>query len=514
MGTNFFEFREQVTQPKRKPTGVRPLAGAKPQATGAAGAAVAGALTVTQLTSEIDRLIRAGFPAPVSVRGEVSNYKTHAASGHVYFTLKDAGACLDCVMWKSDAARVKFKPTDGMELLARGNVQVFGQKGKYQLYATSLQPLGQGALELAFQQTKAKLEAEGLFNPERKRPLPMYPSRVVLVTSTQTAALQDIVKVLRRFPSVHVFVYHVPVQGEASGARIAEGLRHISRHIESFGGADVLLLSRGGGSLEDLWGFNEEAVARAIAECPIPVVTGIGHEVDTSIADLVADYHAHTPTEAAQVVTTHWRGARETIDATGLRLRRTVRGMVDYARQRLVGCERHEVFRRPLSRVVALRQVIDDRQRALEEAASAALVERSRLVESRGVALSRLMDARVRERGVHLANVWARLRERHPRHTLALTDQRVDRLQERLEHGLTAVMERNRQRVEGLSHYLEAVSPNRVLQRGYSITTRKKDGAIVRSPKDVKAGERIVTRVADGEIESRVDDANQPRLFE
>jgi exodeoxyribonuclease VII large subunit len=450
----------------------------------------------------------------VSVRGEVSNYRPNASSGHVYFTLKDAAACLNCVMWKSDATRLKFTPKDGMEVVGRGHLQVFQQQGKYQLYATSLQPLGQGALELAFQQTKAKLEAEGLFDPERKRPLPMYPGRVVLMTSTQTAALQDMLKVLRRFSWVHVFVYHVPVQGDGCGARIADGLRHIGRSIESFGGAEVLLLSRGGGSLEDLWGFNEEAVARAIAACPIPVVTGIGHEIDTSIADLVADYHAHTPTEAAQVITAHWRGARETIDATGLRLRRTVRGMLDYARQRLIGCERHEMFRRPLSRVTALRQLIDDRQRALEEAASAALVQRSRAVESFGVALSRLMDARVREHGAHLASVWAHLRERHPRHTLALTAQRVKRLQERLEQDMTAALERKSQRVEGLSHFLEAVSPNRVLQRGYSITTRKKDGAIVRSPKDVKAGERIVTHVADGEIESRVDDANQPRLFE
>jgi exodeoxyribonuclease VII large subunit len=509
MGTNFFEFREQVTQPaRRKPTTVRPLPGAQPQA------AAAGVLTVSQLTHEIDRVIRKEFAAPVSVRGEVSNYKLHAASGNAYFTLKDAGACIDCLMWKSDAARLKFKPKDGMELIARGHVQVFAPKGKHQLYVTSLQPLGQGALELAFQQTKAKLEADGLFDPERKRPLPSYPSRVVLVTSTQTAALQDMLKVLRRFPWVHVFVYHVPVQGDGCGARIAQGLRHISRSIESFGGADVLLLSRGGGSLEDQWGFNEEAVARAVAACPIPVVTGIGHEVDTSIADLVADHHAHTPTEAAQVVTAHWRGARETVQATSLRLRRTVRGMVDYARQRLIGCQRHEVFRRPLSRVTALRQLIDDRQHALEAAASAALVARSRALESCGVALARLMDARVREHGAHLASVWARLRERHPRHTLALTAERVERLQERLERGTTAAFERKSQHLEGLSHFLEAVSPDRVLQRGYSITTRKKDGAIVRSPKDVKAGDRIVTRVAEGEIESRVDDANQPRLFE
>src|SRR5688572_23015721 len=209
MGTNFFEFREQVTAPKRKPTSAKPLA-----ASHSGSAPGAEALTVTQLTSQIDRVIRAGFPAPVLVRGEVSNYRPNASSGHVYFTLKDAGACVNCVMWKSDAARVRFTPADGMELLARGHVQVYAQQGRYQLYVSTLQPLGQGALELAFQQMRAKLEAEGLFAPERKRPLPMYPSRIILVTGSQTAALQDMLKVLRRFPWVELFVYHVPVQGD------------------------------------------------------------------------------------------------------------------------------------------------------------------------------------------------------------------------------------------------------------------------------------------------------------
>src|SRR5687768_10856790 len=217
MGTNFFEFREQVTAPKRKPTSAKALGSANPQP----GGAGAEALSVTQLTSQIDRVIRVGFPAPVLVRGEVSNYRPNASSGHVYFTLKDAGACVSCVMWKSDAARVKFTPADGMELLARGTIQVYAQQGKYQLYVTNLQPLGQGALELAFQQMRAKLEAEGLFAPGRKRPLPRFPSRIVLVTGSQTAALQDMLKVLRRFPWLRVFVYPVPVQGEGCGRRIA-----------------------------------------------------------------------------------------------------------------------------------------------------------------------------------------------------------------------------------------------------------------------------------------------------
>jgi exodeoxyribonuclease VII large subunit len=329
MGTNFFDFREQVVGPRPKPRSAKPLAAARGDGAGA------DVLSVTQLTARIDGVIRAGFPAPLLVKGELSNYRPNPSSGHAYFTLKDAGACVNCVMWKSDAAQLRFTPADGMELLARGHVQVYAQQGKYQLYVSTLQPLGQGALELAFRQLRAKLEAEGLFAPERKRPLPRFPTRVVLVTSSATAALQDMLKVLRRFPWLRLFLYHVPVQGDGCGGRIAEAIRDLNRGMAPLGGPpDVILLARGGGSLEDLWGFNEEAVARAVASSRAPVVTGIGHEVDTSIADLVADHHAHTPTEAAQVVTAHWRGARETVDLAAARTGRAVRAIVQDARQR------------------------------------------------------------------------------------------------------------------------------------------------------------------------------------
>jgi exodeoxyribonuclease VII large subunit len=534
MGTNFFEFREQVTAPKRKPAAVKPLAASH---AGAGAGAGTDALTVSQLTSQIDRAVRSGLPAPVLVRGELSNYRPTKSSGHVYFTLKDAGACIDCVMWKSDAVRVKFTPTAGMELLARGSVQVYAQQGRYQLYVTTLQPLGQGALELAFQQMRAKLEAEGLFAPERKRPLPMYPSRIILVTSTGTAALQDMLKVLRRFPGISLFVYHVPVQGEGCGKRIAEGLRHISRSVEAFGGADVLILSRGGGSLEDLWGFNEEAVARAVADCAIPVVTGIGHEVDTSIADLVADYHAHTPTEAAQVVTAHWRGARDVVDVTGVRLGRAARGLVQHARQRLVGCERHEMFRRPLHRVLGLRQFVDDRERALSMGMADRMTAMHRRVEALAAtlhrtppqvilarkrewlivleqAVSNFMALRIRRSREQVADLAGRLGTCHPRGAIALASQRVASLDERLHRGTIQLCRSHHQQVDALARHLVAVSPEQVLKRGYSITTRKRDGAIVRKPEDAKAGDRIVTRVDGGTVESVVEDGKQPRLFD
>jgi exodeoxyribonuclease VII large subunit len=456
MGTNFFDFKEQVSS--RKPKAATPAAGGEQP------------LTVTQLTAKIDQVLRSGIPGEVLVKGEVSNFRPNPSSGHVYFTMKDAGACVYCVMWKSDATKVPFKPTDGMELLARGTIGVYREHGKYQLYVKTLQPLGKGALELAFQQMKAKLEAEGLFARERKRPLPRYPQRIVLVTSSSAAALQDMLKVLRRYPWVKLFVYHVPVQGEGCGQHIAGGLAHLNRTLDTLGGADVIILSRGGGSLEDLWGFNEEAVARAVAASRIPVVTGIGHEVDVSIADLVADYHAHTPTEAAQVVTANWRSARESVATAGTRLSRAVRLAVQHARQRLTACERHEVFRRPLGRILTLRQLVDDRQRSLTAAAVARVGRLRRRIDALG----------------------ARLAVHHPRNVLALATQRVD----------------------GLARHLASVSPGQVLKRGYSITTRKRDGAIVRDANVLKAGERVVTKVAEGSFESVVDDGKQPRLFE
>lgn len=474
-GTNFFDFHERQTRRK---------ADAPPAAGG-------DAITVSQLTAKIERAIKTGLPDAVLVKGEVSNCKHHGASGHIYLTLKDANACIDCVMFRSDAARLKFVPEDGMELLATGRVAVYPQRGRYQLYVTRLEPLGQGALEMAFRQLCAKLEAEGLFAAERKKPLPRYPQTLALVTSTQTAAVQDMLKVLRRFPWVRVMVYHVPVQGDGSAEKIAAALTDLNRWRLQLG-VELILLGRGGGSLEDLWEFNEEIVARAVCASGIPVITGIGHEVDVSIADLVADYHAHTPTEAAQVAMAQWRTARDTVDQAGIRLRRELRTRLDEAKQRLTGIARHEAFRRPMDRVNSLRQLLDDRQRALSQAIS------GRLAESN-------------QRVLRLA---AMLGEQHPRHRVALARQKLSSTVASLVGAMQQRRQRWQQRVESLAAQLNALSPAAVLKRGYSMTTRKKDGAIVRSPEQVKPGERLLTRLADGQVESVVEDARQMRLFE
>ena len=355
-GGGFFDVYRQVTR-RKADTSSRPNH----------PAAEAEPLSVSQLSRLIDRAISSGVPDVVLVKGELSNYKPHAASGHHYFTLKDAGACLDCVMWRDDAVGLRFRPEPGMELLAVGRVKTYAERGKYQLLVNSLRPLGQGALELAFRQLKEKLEREGLFRVERKKPLPRYPGRLVIITSRQTAALQDILKVLRRYRWLKLRVYHVPVQGAAAARDIATAIRHLEYRWNKHGtvAGDVILLARGGGSLEDLWCFNDEVVARAIALSSIPIITGIGHEVDTSISDLVADYHAHTPTEAAQVVVQHWKAAEATLGETHSRLARAVRGVAQDARRLLSAIERHETFRRPMHRVQTLRQLMDDREKAL-----------------------------------------------------------------------------------------------------------------------------------------------------
>jgi exodeoxyribonuclease VII large subunit len=514
--TSFWDYQEKLRRPA-------PVAGQP--------------LTVSQLTAQIDRALKAGLPGVVSVRGEVSNFNHHRASGHCYFTLKDAAACIDCVVFRDDFRAVKFRPEDGMELLAGGRVAVFAQRGRYQLYVSRLEPLGQGALELARKQLQAKLAAEGLFDPQRRKPLPLYPLRLALVTSLHTAALQDMLKVLRRFPWLRLYVYHVPVQGPGSAVRIAEALAELGRCAAATGAIDLILLGRGGGSLEDLWEFNEEVLVRAMVRCPIPIVTGIGHEVDVALADLAADHHAHTPTEAAVVATSAWRGAPQLLEERGLRLRREMGLRLHQLRQRLGHLERHEVFSRPLHRVNNLRQLLDHRERALRLALAGRAQQLGgrlhqllvRLEQQRPAAvlhrlrerlgqmqqrLGRAAGGQLRARRDRLAALAGALGERHPRHTIRLHRQRLESVGQQLSRAMLALLQRRTGHLTALAQHLNAVGPQQVLRRGYSITTLKKSGTVIRSANDLKTGDRILTRLADGAVESTVEDSRQLRLFE
>jgi exodeoxyribonuclease VII large subunit len=471
---SFFDFRARITS--RRPT---PTAATTPSGD-------VKALSVAELTAKIDSAIRAGVPQSILVKGELSNLNIHRGSGHIYFTLKDDRSCIDGVMFRSDAERLKVTPRDGDEVLISGSVRVYAQRGRYQLYATSMSPIGKGALEARFQQLKEKLEREGLFAPDRKKRLPRFPQRIALVSSREAAALQDMLKVLRRFPWVKLFMVHVPVQGDGAAAKIASALKELSRG----GAADLILLARGGGSLEDLWQFNEEAVARAIAVSRVPIITGIGHEVDVSIADLVADYHAHTPTEAAQVAMAGWKQASDVIDGAGLRLRRSLRQLLSEARQRVLSIERHELFRRPTDRINRLRQSLDDRDRQLRSAL-AGLAQRAQ---------RRLMK------------LETRLHAHQPRMRLTLARQQVESLRHLMDQQHRAHVTRVGCEIDGFEKQLEALNPHGVLRRGYSITSLK-SGRIVRSVADVKGGEVLVTQLGDGTIESTAKDPNQPELF-
>jgi exodeoxyribonuclease VII large subunit len=461
MADSFFDFHERVAKQRAN------LRSPKPPAGGSDGAV--DPLTVSQLTAAIEKAIKSGVPGTITVRGEVSNASGRQASGHLYFTLKDSAACINCVMWRDAASRLQFKLEDGLEMIAAGRVSVYAPQGRYQLQVQSLQPAGRGALELAFQQLQAKLAAEGLFAAERKKTIPLYPSRIVLLTSQATAALQDILKILRRFPWLKLMLYHVPVQGEGSGAQIAEAIANLNRHKTDLGGIDLIVLSRGGGSLEDLWSFNEEIVARAIAASRIPIVTGIGHEVDCTISDLVADYHAHTPTEAAQVITRHWSRAGDTLLQLATRLNRAIRQGIQDARQRLLGVERHEFLRRPLDRIQMFRQLLDERQKS--------------------------------------ATLALRVRLRHARHRLIAVEPR-------LLIAAQSSLKIRAARLDAFDRQLQALSPQAVLNRGYTITSIKKTGQILRSSTAAKTGDRLLTRFADGETESIVQDSRQMSLFE
>ncbi|MEX2287491.1 MAG: exodeoxyribonuclease VII large subunit, partial [Planctomycetaceae bacterium] len=254
-------------------------------------------LSVSELTRQLKDLVEVNF-VHVWVLGEVSNC-TRAGSGHVYFTLKDGDAQIRAVAWRSQTARWKFEIHDGLEVVVAGPIEVYPARGTYQLIVEQLIPQGVGALELAFRQLQAKLEAEGLFDPRRKRPLPAFPRRIALVTSPSGAAVRDILQVLtRRWRAVDVVIVPVKVQGEGAAREIAAALANVHRIPD----VDVVIAGRGGGSLEDLWAFNEEIVARAIAACRVPVISAVGHEIDVSIADLVADCRALTPSEAAELV--------------------------------------------------------------------------------------------------------------------------------------------------------------------------------------------------------------------
>jgi exodeoxyribonuclease VII large subunit len=459
----------------------RPSApGAGPDSLGAAPAEPVvprAPLTVTELTADIRVVLEAGF-ADVWVEGELSNCRLWN-TGHLYFTLKDAGAQLRAVMFRSDVRRLRFKCEDGQHVVARGRLSVYDQKGEYQIICESLEPKGLGALQLAYEQLKRKLDAAGLFDPARKRPLPLLPRKIGVVTSMEGAAIRDILSVLaKRYPQAHVVIRPARVQGEGAAQDVARGLQQIAR----VDGVDVVIVGRGGGSIEDLWAFNEEVVARAIANCPVPVISAVGHETDVTIADFVADLRAPTPSAAAEVVVAR----RDEFVAR-----------IDRHHERLTAALNRRMLRLD-SRLQAL-----DSSRGLARV-PAAMALRARHLGEIGEQLRRRVVERVHGGARRLASAERGLERHDPRRRLAESRTRLTAYEGRLEAALARRQSRDAARFGALAGRLESLSPLAVLGRGYAVCWNADRTAIIRSADTVRPGDGVRVTLASGELACEV----------
>jgi exodeoxyribonuclease VII large subunit len=472
-------------------------------------------LTVGELTQQIKTTLESRFPR-VLVRGEVSGFRGANARGHLYFTLKDAEASIDVKMWASQAARLRFQLRDGLAVVVEGSVDLYAPSGRYSLIAFKLEPEGEGALALAFEQLKARLAAEGLIGDNRvrpPRPLPFLPRRIGVVTSRTGAALQDFLRVLHsRHPRLSVLLCDARVQGEGSAEEVARGIERLSRTD-----VDVIVVTRGGGSKEDLWTFNEERVARALFASPVPVVSAIGHEIDFTIADFVADWRAPTPSAAAERLAPVLQELEYGLATWSVRLRKAAerhvlesRGALGSVRGRLVdprrrlSTERLRLADAEEAMTRAMRQVLRRRRDELKAHTEHLQRQRpqSRLAEQR----SRLVQLSARLKDALRADVAAR-RARAAQARLRLERvspvARVAELRARLAGQKTRLVALEKDALahaqrhfQGLEGRLDALSPLKVMSRGYAVTVRRRDGGVVRSIADVQPGEALGIKFA------------------
>jgi len=476
---------------------------------------------VSELNLRIRDLLDKEFP-DLWVEGEVSNFRA-AQSGHLYFTLKDEKSQIRCVCFRDQVRGLKFRPEDGLHVTVRGSVSVYEPRGEYQIYVSHIEPVGLGALQLAFEQLKKRLEAEGLFDAARKKSLPALPRRIGIVSSVQGAAIRDILRVLqRRFPNLHVIVYPVKVQGDGAAEEIVRAIRHFNRAML----VDVMIVARGGGSLEDLWAFNEEIVARAIAESEIPVITGIGHETDTTIADFAADVRAPTPSAAAEIVVCTRAEFEKRIADCTRQLAQHMRYLFLDKRHCLRDLALHRAFRRPEDLVRRNRQRLDDMNTALGAGLRGRLELARQRVRISGARIGsfdlrarvEMLRVRVERRGGELRAALERAVERKRRRyavvqvRIASLDlrARLGRLRRRFERDASAFsaharryLVATRRKLEAATVRLEERSPFQLLERGYAIAYDA-EGRVLRSAEQVSAGDEIAVRLARSEIAATV----------
>ncbi len=427
--------------------------------------------TVSELVSAAAGVLEGAF-GDTWVEGEISGL-SKPASGHIYFTLKDDKCALPCVMWRGAARRLRFRMEQGLQLRCRGNLSIYDKSGKFQFYARSAEPAGLGELQLAFEQLKKRLAAEGLFDDRHKKPLPRLPRKVAVVTSPTGAAVRDIIRVLHaRFP-LHIVICPTRVQGEGAAAEIANALGKADGL-----GADLIIVGRGGGSLEDLWAFNEEEVARAIFAATTPVISAVGHEVDTTIADFVADLRAATPSNAAELAVPVLAELEQQLAVDRRRLERGVRS---HLRQASLGLSRlRERLERPDRLIHRSRQNLDDKTGRLEEALAGALSRRGR----------------------HLQGMKERLSRQEPRVRLSRLSNQLNMLEARANQAVTDHLEQRRARLGRLAATLQALSPLGVLARGYSLVFDQK-GRLIKEAGQLKPGDKLKLRLHQGQVEAK-----------
>jgi len=432
--------------------------------------------TVSRLNREVRLLLERGFGI-LWLEGEISNL-ARPSSGHWYFSLKDAGAQVRCAMFRQRNMLCAAAPRDGQKVLVRARIGLYEPRGEYQLIIDHLEDAGLGALKRQFEELTARLAAEGLFAADRKRALPKLPKRIGIITSPTGAAVRDVLHVLaRRFPAIPVLIYPVPVQGAKAAADIIAALTLAARRAE----CDVLILARGGGSLEDLWAFNDEALARAIVASPIPIITGIGHEVDFTIADFAADVRAPTPSAAAELVVPDAQEWQESVARLNARLQRGMRRRIAEHRQRLRWLSGRAALVSPGARLREQAQRLDELEQSLTRALRRQLLdrrERLRWLSGRAALVS-------------------------PAARLAQQAQRLGSLEQRLERASQAALRRARERLKPLVRTLNAVSPLATLERGYAIVSI--GGVILRDAATVEPGTLIEARLATGRLRARVE---------
>jgi exodeoxyribonuclease VII large subunit len=434
---------------------------------------------VRELVGQVRAFVEQRY-GDIWVEGEISNFRP-APSGHIYFTLKDPEAQLPIVLFRRQAMLLRFRPEDGLHVLVRGRVSVYEQRGQMQLIAETMEPVGAGSLQLAFEQLKERLKLEGLFDADRKQPLPAFPRTVGIVTSPTGAVIRDFLNIVaRRHSGLNVLLFPVSVQGDQAPAEIEAAIAHLNQS----GLVDIIVLARGGGSLEDLAAFNSERVARSIASSRLPVVSAIGHETDFTIADFVADLRAPTPSAAAELITAAQHNIAEHLANQSNRLARAIRFHLLNARQHLG----HLPISRAEARISTLlyrkAQRLDDLSTRLESALTAAL----------------------RQQRDHVASLAAAVLRHDPRQAVARVRERLQAERNHLLHAIEHILHAHSSTLHGLHARLNSLSPLAVLDRGYALVLTP-EGALVRSTTQIATGDQLVTRLADGSFTSRVESA-------